>query len=99
VEPGAFRTQINSNKTESSVIDAYSGTAGAFRTYVNAMQGSEEGDPAKAAAAIVTAVDSDNPPLRLALGGDAVEGLRAELASRLADLTAWEELSRSTAVS
>ncbi|RKR91866.1 NADP-dependent 3-hydroxy acid dehydrogenase YdfG [Micromonospora pisi] len=99
VEPGAFRTQINSNKTESSVIDAYSGTAGAFRTYVNAMQGSEEGDPAKAAAAIVTAVDSDNPPLRLALGGDAVDGLRAELESRLADLTAWEELSRSTAAS
>ncbi|MGC4746536.1 oxidoreductase [Micromonospora sp. DT201] len=99
VEPGAFRTQINSNKSEATVIDAYSGTAGAFRTYVNAMQGSEEGDPAKAAAAIVTAVESDNPPLRLALGGDAVDGLRAELESRLADLAAWEELSRSTAVS
>ncbi|GGO25879.1 oxidoreductase [Micromonospora parathelypteridis] len=99
VEPGAFRTRINSSKSEATVIDAYSGTAGAFRAYVNAMQGSEEGDPAKAAAAIVTAVDSDNPPLRLALGGDAVDGLRAELESRLADLDAWEGLSRSTAVS
>jgi hypothetical protein len=39
------------------------------------------------------------PPLRLALGGDAVEAIRAAQDRRRADLDAWEELSRDTALS
>ncbi|GAA1620828.1 hypothetical protein GCM10009744_04690 [Kribbella alba] len=39
------------------------------------------------------------PPLRLLLGTDAVDGLREYHESILAELTEWEELSRSTAVS
>jgi NAD(P)-dependent dehydrogenase (short-subunit alcohol dehydrogenase family) len=96
VEPGAFRTRINAAKIPVPSTDIYAATVGAFREYVDAMQGQEPGDPAKAAAAIVTAAHSTNPPLRLALGGDAVDGLRAQLASRLADLAAWEHLSRTT---
>lgn len=96
VEPGAFRTNINAAKIPAPSLDAYRDTAGSFRTYVDSMQGREQGDPAKAATAIVTAVHSDNPPLRLALGGDAVDGLRAHLASRLQDIADWEHLSRTT---
>ncbi|AWS47358.1 SDR family NAD(P)-dependent oxidoreductase [Streptosporangium sp. 'caverna'] len=98
VEPGAFRTQINASKILTSVPEAYHGSVGAFRTAIDSMRGQEQGDPAKAASAIVTAVHSDNPPLRLALGGDAVDGIRAELASRLEDVAGWEEVSRSTDV-
>jgi hypothetical protein len=43
--------------------------------------GKQPGDPTKAAEAILAALDSDEPPLRLALGADAVEGLRAKHAS------------------
>jgi hypothetical protein len=60
------------------------------------MRGQEPGDSAKAASAIVTAVRSGNPPLRLVLGSDAVDGIRAELASRLENVADWEKLSRST---
>jgi NAD(P)-dependent dehydrogenase (short-subunit alcohol dehydrogenase family) len=96
VEPGAFRTQINASKIITSVPEAYQGSVGAFRTAIDSMQGQEPGDPAKAASAIVTAVHSGNPPLRLALGGDAIDGIRAELASRLEDVADWEEVGRST---
>jgi hypothetical protein len=96
VEPGAFRTQINASKIITSVPEAYHGSVGAFRTAIDSMRGQEQGDPAKAASAIVTAVHSGNPPLRLVLGGDAVDGIRAELASRLEDMAGWEEVSRST---
>jgi NAD(P)-dependent dehydrogenase (short-subunit alcohol dehydrogenase family) len=96
VEPGAFRTQINASKIVTPVPEAYHGNVGAFRTAIDSMRGQEPGDPAKAASAIVTAVHSGNPPLRLALGGDAVDGIRAELASRLEDVADWEDISRST---
>ncbi|MFB4283166.1 MULTISPECIES: oxidoreductase [unclassified Nonomuraea] len=96
VEPGAFRTQINASKIVTAVPEAYHGSVGAFRTTIDSMRGQEPGDPAKAAGAIVTAVHSGNPPLRLVLGSDAIDGIRAELASRLQDMAGWEELSRST---
>jgi NAD(P)-dependent dehydrogenase (short-subunit alcohol dehydrogenase family) len=96
VEPGAFRTQINASKIVTSVPEPYEDNVGAFRVAIDSMRGQEPGDPAKAASTIVTAVHSGNPPLRLALGGDAVDGIRAELASRLEDVADWEEISRST---
>ncbi|MFB7909824.1 SDR family NAD(P)-dependent oxidoreductase [Kitasatospora sp. NPDC056076] len=96
VEPGAFRTNINAAKIPVPELDAYQDTVGAFRAHVDSMQGREQGDPTKAATAIVTAVHSGKPPLRLALGGDAVDGIRAQLASRLRDVADWEDLSRST---
>jgi NAD(P)-dependent dehydrogenase (short-subunit alcohol dehydrogenase family) len=96
VEPGAFRTQINASKIVTSVPEPYEGNVGAFRVAIDSMRGQEPGDPAKAASTIVTAVHSGNPPLRLVLGGDAVDGIRAELASRLEDVADWEEISRST---
>ena len=39
----------------------------------------------------------DEPPLRLALGGDAVAAIRGALEARLAELARWEEASRATA--
>jgi hypothetical protein len=63
------------------------------------MDGTQPGDPAKAARASVAVPASDDPPLRLALGGDAVEHIGAHLDQVRADLDKWAELSRSTALS
>ncbi|WP_252436453.1 hypothetical protein [Pseudonocardia humida] len=63
---------------------------------VDAMDRRQPGDPAKAAAAVLTALDSDDPPGRPALGNDAVDAMRAQHEALAAELAAWEELSRST---
>ena len=53
------------------------------------------GDPGKAAAAVETALDADVTPLRLALGGDAVDAMRSHCQAMLADLAKWEPISRA----
>jgi len=99
VEPGAFRTEFGGGRMHRSrSIDAYAVSTSGTRDAVEAMDGSQPGDPAKAAAAIVRAVGSDDAPLRLALGADAVEAIRGHHASLAADLAAWEDVSRSTAL-
>ena len=42
-------------------------------------RGLQPGDPAQAARAILAALDADEPPLRLVLGGDAIDSIRARL--------------------
>ncbi|MEV6443826.1 oxidoreductase [Amycolatopsis sp. NPDC051716] len=99
VEPGAFRTEFGGGRMHRSrTIDAYAVSTGGTREAVETMDGTQPGDPAKAAAAIVRAVGSDDAPLRLALGADAVEAIRAHHEAVAADLAAWEEVSRATAL-
>ncbi|MFC3572432.1 oxidoreductase [Streptomyces yaanensis] len=98
VEPGAFRTNLFGKGAAyfSEENPAYREKVGATRQLVQGSDGSQPGDPAKAAAAIRLALDAEKTPLRLALGGDAVEFLTAHLDSVRAELTEWEEVSRST---
>lgn len=98
VEPGAFRTEFNRNKRTTAELDIYRETAGATRLATKELLDSEPNDPVKGVAAIMKALDSDNPPLRLLLGNDAVDGLREHHEALLAEVTDWEHLSRSTAV-
>ncbi|MET8854242.1 oxidoreductase [Amycolatopsis sp. NPDC004625] len=99
VEPGAFRTEFGGGRMHRSrTIDAYAVSTAGTREAVENMDGSQPGDPAKAAAAIVRAVGRDDAPLRLALGADAVEAIRAHHEALAADLAAWEEVSRATAL-
>ncbi|MEV4050628.1 oxidoreductase [Amycolatopsis sp. NPDC049688] len=99
VEPGAFRTEFGGGRMHRSrTIDAYAVSTGGTREAVENMDGTQPGDPAKAAAAIVRAVGDDDAPLRLALGADAVEAIRAHHEALAADLAAWEEVSRATAL-
>ena len=58
--------------------------------------GAQPGDPAKAAAAILQALDSPEPPLRLALGHDAVDSISDTLDGAKAELAAWERVGRAT---
>ena len=78
-------------------LEAYTETVGATRAYIEREDGRQAGDPAKAAAAILAALDADQPPLRLALGGDAVDGMRAKHERLRAELARWEDLARATA--
>jgi len=82
VEPGPFRTDWagRSLKTPKQPIDAYADTAIARREATQAYSGTQLGDPARGAAAIIRAAESDAPPLRLVLGSVAqnVIGARAE---------------------
>jgi hypothetical protein len=42
----------------------------------------------------MTAVDADDPPFRLPLGGDAVDMIRVALDRQRAEIDAWEHVSR-----
>jgi NAD(P)-dependent dehydrogenase (short-subunit alcohol dehydrogenase family) len=97
VEPGAFRTSFGAGAMHRSHdIGVYADTVGPTRAAVDAMDGTQPGDPAKAAATILAALDSDAAPLRLALGADAVDAISAALDRRRNDLVAWEAISRNT---
>ncbi len=99
VEPGAFRTEFGGGRMHRSrTIDAYAVSTSGTREAVESMDGTQPGDPAKAAAAIVRAVGSADAPLHLALGADAVEAIRAQHEALAADLAAWEDVSRATAL-
>jgi NAD(P)-dependent dehydrogenase (short-subunit alcohol dehydrogenase family) len=99
VEPGAFRTELmGSRMHRSRELAAYAETSGRTRAAAAAADGTQPGDPRKAAAAILAAIDSPEAPLHLALGADAVDTIRAAQERRRADLEAWEHVSRDTAL-
>ncbi|WP_028926981.1 SDR family NAD(P)-dependent oxidoreductase [Pseudonocardia acaciae] len=99
VEPGAFRTGLFNPGSAymSAPLPEYAGTVGPIRDYVTGGDGSQAGDPAKAAAAILTALNADHTPLRLVLGADAVDGIRGRLDRIAVELDTWEPVSRATA--
>lgn len=95
VEPGPFRTRfINNAKGEPGVrIPDYAATVGVRRSAVQAASGKQPGDPARGARAIISAVLSPSPPLRLVLGAQALEHIRAKMKSLSQDIEAWEATS------
>lgn len=96
VEPGAFRTEFGGQRMHrSQIIEAYAASTGPTRAAVDGMDGTQPGDPRKAARAILEVLDSPDPPLRLALGNDAVDNIAAHHELLRTDLTRWEKLSRS----
>ena len=99
IEPGAFRTDFNgrSLSVPEQKISDYAETTDKFIEWMNEMDGKQPGDPEKAAQAMIQVVESDNPPLRLALGEDAVNGIEQKLESAKAELDRWRSLSLNTA--
>ena len=100
VEPGGFRTDFGGRSLQQSPepIDDYAETAGKRRKENDTSNPSRGGDPAKAAEAMITAVESPHPPAILVLGAPTVDMFRAELDARRAELDAWEEVSSHTSV-
>ncbi|WP_459547930.1 oxidoreductase [Nocardia sp. X0981] len=99
VEPGAFRTGLFGSGAAyfSTETDTYADTVGPTRRMIENSDGSQPGDPAKAAAAIRAALDAEHTPLRLPLGDDGVDAVLGHLDSVRADIVAWEQVSRATA--
>jgi NAD(P)-dependent dehydrogenase (short-subunit alcohol dehydrogenase family) len=93
VAPSGFRTDWAGRSANNSkiVIDDYKTTAEANKESIRGYSGNQPGDPKRAAQAIVKAVESENPPLRLLLGVAALKGARAKLEELKADFDAWEE--------
>jgi NAD(P)-dependent dehydrogenase (short-subunit alcohol dehydrogenase family) len=100
VEPGAFRTGLFRPEAAymSEEMPEYGETVGPTREYVRTGHGQQAGDPAKAAAAIIAALDADEPPLRLVLGADAIGNITRRLDALSAELRQWEQVGRDTAV-
>ena len=99
VEPGSFRTGFGGGRMHFSPDSGlYAETAGQNRAFIDGVDGTQPGDPRKAAAAIVSALDAPDAPLRLALGDDAVDAIRAKHERLRADLDGWEQTSRATAI-
>jgi NAD(P)-dependent dehydrogenase (short-subunit alcohol dehydrogenase family) len=98
VEPGGFRTDFAGRSLAQSeeAIDAYADTSGRRRKEVDRVHGTQQGDPARAARALLEVVASDAPPALLVLGPDAVHNFGAALDALRFDLEAWEATSRST---
>jgi NAD(P)-dependent dehydrogenase (short-subunit alcohol dehydrogenase family) len=92
VIPGPFRTPfIGRIERAASTVDDYARTSGKFSAFLTKFDGSQPGDPAKAAQAILKAVASERPPVRLVLGKFAYDKLRAKAKSMEAEMEAWSE--------
>jgi NAD(P)-dependent dehydrogenase (short-subunit alcohol dehydrogenase family) len=98
VEPGAFRTGLFGAGAAymSSELAAYADIVGPTRRYVSSSDGTQPGDPAKAAHAIMQAIEADDPPLRLPLGDDAVDAILAKLDTLRGEVERWQAVARAT---
>lgn len=98
VQPGPFRTDFvrrSLTRAENAIAD-YERTSGKFRRLLETMDGKQPGDPNKAADAIMAAVESKTPPLRLVLGKYAHAKVRKKLDAAERELTVWEQVSLQT---
>lgn len=88
IEPGPFRTNFAGQDLglAEKVIEDYDETAGAFRKKLKGVHNKQEGDPNKAAKAIIDLANSDNPTLRMPLGKIALVTIGMKIDSVAADL-------------
>ena len=95
VAPSGFRTDWagrSANEAKAEIED-YKTTAGQNQETIRGYSGNQPGDPIKAAQAIVRAVETENPPLRLLLGAAALKNARLKLDDLKKDFDAWAETS------
>jgi NAD(P)-dependent dehydrogenase (short-subunit alcohol dehydrogenase family) len=100
VEPGFFRTELltpESTTFGELSIDDYDEARTEVNTFWHSMNGTQAGDPAKLAQALVQLADSTEPPLRWPAGEDVVEAVEDKARLLLAQVDAHRELSTSLA--
>lgn len=93
VAPSGFRTDWAGRSANNSpiVIEDYATTSGKNKQDIRGYSGNQPGDPARAARAIVKAVEATEPPLRLLLGAGALKGARNKIELLKKDIDTWEE--------
>ncbi len=101
VQPGPFRTKFaaGSVKLAQQRMDEYKQTPVAqMYHYISRIDGRQEGDPVKAATAIIDYVENKNEPLRLPLGKHSIDAIKAKIAAVQKDVAANETIALSTLV-
>jgi NAD(P)-dependent dehydrogenase (short-subunit alcohol dehydrogenase family) len=99
VEPGAFRTEFSGDanmRPENSIAD-YEPVVEPIRQYLYGNNGKQPGDPRKAALAMIAAIESDEPPLRLILGADAYGLWEKKRAALDDEFEKWRSIGVQTA--
>ncbi|MCR8556419.1 SDR family NAD(P)-dependent oxidoreductase [Mucilaginibacter sp. BJC16-A38] len=99
VAPGAFRTNFltgDSLVMTKKPIHDYQEVRDSHTRYLQ-MDGHQAGDPEKAAAAMISLADDDNPPVHLLLGEDAYTRAMTKLGVLEKEFRLNEELSKSMA--
>ena len=98
VGPGGFRTDWAGRsliRKERSIAD-YDAVFDPVRKRRQDMSGKQTGDPKKAAAAMLTLIAAENPPMHLLLGSDALRLVREKLDFLKSEFDQWEKLTLST---
>ena len=95
VEPGPTATAFVSNLHVTDTMDDYDQTVRVVQKSIAELPPEAFNAPERVAEAILTAVDADRPPLRLATGSYAVEVMRAALQAQLDELDAWAATSKA----
>jgi NAD(P)-dependent dehydrogenase (short-subunit alcohol dehydrogenase family) len=95
IEPGPFRTDWagRSLKVAKGSITDYVDTAGARSRQINERSGKQPGDPVRAAEAMITIVEADQPPRNLFLGKIAFDMAREKLTYLSKSIDQWQALS------
>jgi NAD(P)-dependent dehydrogenase (short-subunit alcohol dehydrogenase family) len=97
VEPGPAKTSFGGGIVKSTPMAIYDNTpAGDVRRALEAGSFALKGDPLKMVQAMIDSVERTPAPLRLTLGSDAFDRIRAGLSKRLAELDAQKDIARST---
>ncbi|MDB6173866.1 MAG: fabG 8 [Chthoniobacteraceae bacterium] len=98
VQPGPFRTGFIGHSLERAGyhLGDYDSSSGRFRHFLESMEGKQPGDPMKAATAIIAAVESGKPPMRLILGKYATEKAHKKITVSESELAAWRSIGMPT---
>ncbi|MFP8966950.1 oxidoreductase [Pokkaliibacter sp. CJK22405] len=98
VMPGSFRTDWagrSMQRSPRSIAD-YDGIFDPIREARQQKSGKQNGDPAKAAQAMLSILEEAQPPAQLVLGSDALSLMRKKLTAYETTLEQWQGLSQST---
>lgn len=98
VEPGPFRTDWAGRSLHQtpSKLPEYAETAAARMKATSEYSGTQKGDPARAAAAMIAITEHDNPPRHLVMGAWGHDAVISKLKERLAEIEAWKKTSVET---
>ncbi|MCK7557987.1 SDR family NAD(P)-dependent oxidoreductase [Chitinophaga sedimenti] len=99
VAPGAFRTSFLTDESlvlAQHIIPEYEAIRASHDRYKQ-MNGLQDGDPEKAAAAMIELTTLPDPPTVLLLGEDAYKRANDKIAALGQQFRTWEALTRSTA--
>jgi short-subunit dehydrogenase len=98
VAPGSFRTDWAGRsmiRSGRSIAD-YDSMFDPIRKAREEKSGRQAGDPVRAAQVLLKLLATDNPPVHLLLGSDALKLVREKLDSLASEIAAWEEVTLAT---